>query len=499
MSGWQTSLRLGGGLWLALILVVSGCASFQVADTQPLPASKLEPLGAERISRGGYRLDSLPPSRDAPDLLVLVAFSGGGKRSASFGYGALKGMRELMIPTPAGPRSLLSQVDAISGVSGGSFPAAYYGLYRDKAFGRFETDFLYSDTNSYIYGIYLLPWHWTWLVEPGIGTNDFMDRVYDETMFHGATFADLQARGRPLIAIGATDISYGTPLLFNQEFFDLICSDLSSMPISRAVAASNGFPGLFSPVTLTNRAKSCEGRRPGWLRRVSPVERSNPLSRVATTAERAERYLDADRTKYLHLADGGISDNLAMRAAGSTMQATSESDLAGRGYAHVRRVLILSIDGQGTQDSSIARRKEVGGIIQMLGLVSGAQIDSYNFETLNTVTQQLQAVTDRLRQARCAQGPVVDGAPCADVASQLIHISLSGMPETPGKEQLLAIPTGLTLERHDVDALVQAGEEAIVRSAPLHAFIANYQVPAAPSKSPGRSARVAEASGQAAR
>ena len=295
-----------------------------------------------------------------------------------------------------------------------------------------------------------------------------------------------------LSCIGMSLCSGILPIL-NPQLFDLICSDLSSMPISRAVAASNGFPGLFSPVTLTNRAKSCGGRQPGWLRRVSPEERSDPLSRLGTTANRAERYLDADRTRYLHLADGGISDNLAMRSAGATMQAMGESDLAGRGYTHVRRVLILSIDGQGTQDSSIARRKEVGGIVRMLGLVSGAQIDSYNFETLNTVTQQLQAVTDRLRQARCAQGPVVDGAPCGDVASQLIHISLSGMPESPGKEKLLAIPTGLTLERGDVDALVQAGEDAITRSAPLRAFIDNYEVPASPPNAPGRSRRVAAA------
>jgi hypothetical protein len=164
-----------------------------------------------------------------------------------------------------------SQVDAISGVSGGSFPAAYYGLYRDKTFGRFETDFLYDDTNSYIYGTYLLPWNWAWLVEPGVGTNDYMDRVYDRTMFHGATYRDLEARGRPLIAIGATDIPYGTPLLLTQETFDLICSDLYALPISRAVAASNGFPGLFSPVTLTNHAAACGGRKPGWVRRVRPT------------------------------------------------------------------------------------------------------------------------------------------------------------------------------------------------------------------------------------
>ena len=39
--------------------------------------------------------------------------------------------------------------------------------------------------------------------------------------------------------------------------------------MARAVAASNGFPGLFSPITLTNRAADCGGRKPGWLSNVS--------------------------------------------------------------------------------------------------------------------------------------------------------------------------------------------------------------------------------------
>lgn len=468
----------------ALSLTTAGCASFLTADTTPLPDSKLEPLGAERISRGGYRVDSLAGSKDAPDLLVIVAFSGGGKRSASFGYGALKGMREVTVPTSNGPKPLLDQVDAMSGVSGGSFPAAYYGLYHDKMFGQFEQDFLYSDTNSYIFGVYLLPWNWTWLVDPSIGTNDFMDRVYDRTMFHGATYDDLQAHGRPLIAVGATDISYGTPFLFTQDTFDLICSDLSVFPLSRAVAASNGFPGLFSPVTLTNRAKACGGRTPGWLRRISPEEQSNPLSRVGVAAVRARRYLDADRTTYLHLSDGGVSDNLAMRAAGSTMQTLSATDLQQRGFLQLRRVLVISVDGQGTQDSSVAQRRFVGGIFSILGLVSGNQIDSYNFETLNTMTEQLADVQHTLRDARCAQGPVVDGTRCDDVDAELLHVSLTGLPETPDKARLLAIPTGLTIAKEDVDLLVQSGHDAITTSTGLRRFLDNYPPVPLPDASP---------------
>ena len=44
-------------------------------------------------------------------------------------------------------------------------------------------------------------------------------------------------------------------------------------------------------------------------------------------------------------------------------------------------------------------------------------------------------------------------------------MSLAGLQPTPEKEKLLAIPTGLTIERRDVDALEQAGYDAMTKSA----------------------------------
>jgi NTE family protein len=369
-------------LWLALLLV-AGCASFTVADTQPLPEAKLEPPGS--------------PSQD---------------------------------------------------------------------------------TNSYIYRIYLLPWNWTWLVDPTVGTNDFMDKVYDRTMFHGAKYSDLQARGGPIVAIGATDISYGTAFLFTQDIFDLICSDLEEFPLSRAVAASNGFPGLFSPVTLTNHAKDCGGRQPGWLAAIPPEQRKVPLSRVAQLAKIADLYPDPDKTRYVHLVDGGVADNLALRAAGSLQQAANIETIRARGLDKVRRVLILSIDGEGSQDTSLAQRKMVGGLMTMIGQASGSQIDRYNFETLIAVGAQLQGFAALIAKARCEEAPVIDGAPCGDVKAALIHISLANIPPGPERDKLLAIPTGLTIPRDEVDLLVQAGHNAVVGSTELRDFLADYPVAA---------------------
>ena len=461
---------------MALVALLGACASLTVADTVPLSPSALAPPDSDSISVGGYRLSALSAPGYAPDLLVLVAMSGGGKRSASFGYGALKGMREVSVPLPGGPSPLLHQVSAIAGVSGGSFPAAYYGLYHDAAFGRFETDFLYQDTESYIWGIYLLPWNWTWLADPLVGTNDFMERVYDRAMFHGATYRDLAQRGRPVIGVGATDLAYGNPVLFTQESFDLICSDIEKFPLARAVAASNGFPGLFSPITLTNHAADCGGRRPGWLRQISDAERRDPLSRLGVQAQLADRYLDQEKTRYLHLVDGGVADNLALRGAGSVMQGLGQvpTDLRRRGLYQVRRILVLSIDGQGAQDASIAQHRVVGGLFSLLGLVSGAQIDRYNFETLTAVTEQVHEFARVIAQVRCADAKVIDGARCDDVSGALIHISLAAMPEGPEKAALLAIPTGLTLRPQDVDMLVAAGEAAVTGSARLRDFLADY-------------------------
>ena len=476
---------------LLLSLAAGGCASLIVADTTPLSADRLEPPGSERISKGGYRLETLAKSPATPDLLVLVAMSGGGKRSAAFSYGVLKGLRDMPLQTAVGPRRLLGEVDAIAGVSGGSFTAAYYGLHRDATFGQYETDFLYRDTETNIWGIYLLPWNWTWLIDPSVGTNDFMERVYDRDMFHGARFADLERNGRPVVAIGGTDIAYGSPFLFTQETFDLICSQLDDLPVARAVAASNGFPGLLSPITLTNHAAACDGRRPGWLRRVTEAQRVDPRSRVGNEARSADRYLDNDRTRYVHLVDGGVSDNLALRAAGASMQTIAQSpeNFSARSLNRVRRVLVLSIDGQGTQDTSVAQRRIVGGVFAIFRLVSGTQIDRFNFETMAVVDQQLQDFVAAIRQSRCSQAPTVDGARCDDVAGKLVQISLAGLPDSPTKEKLLAIRTGLSLRKDDVDLLIEAGRSAVIESAPLHGFLDGYAVRPLPSAPPAGAPR----------
>jgi NTE family protein len=54
--------------------------------------------------------------------------------------GVLETLRSIQITTKTGRKTrLLDEVDAITGVSGGSFTALAYGLYGEKLFDDYET------------------------------------------------------------------------------------------------------------------------------------------------------------------------------------------------------------------------------------------------------------------------------------------------------------------------------------------------------------------------
>ncbi|MBV8133056.1 MAG: hypothetical protein JO282_11190 [Alphaproteobacteria bacterium] len=188
----------------------------------------------------------------------------------------------------------------------------------------------------------------------------------------------------------------------------------------------------------------------------------------------ANRYLDPERTKYVHLLDGGISDNLALRGVVNGAIALDEnSDNFRRVALKARRVLVLSVDGQSAPDPSLSKQRVVTGLSQIFGAVSGTQIDAYNFETLILTDSELGQLVASLRKVRCAQARVIDGHNCAEVRGALVHISLASIPDPELRQRLQAIPTGLTIPDEDVDLLVSAGESLVQQNAKIRELISD--------------------------
>ena len=87
-------------------------------------------------------------------------------------------------------RRLLDEVDVISAVSGGTLPAAYYGLRGERTFEEFPARVLYRNLEADLVKRILSPANWFRLPSGTFGKSDLFAEIYDETVFGGATFAE---------------------------------------------------------------------------------------------------------------------------------------------------------------------------------------------------------------------------------------------------------------------------------------------------------------------
>jgi NTE family protein len=99
-------------------------------------------------------------------------------------------------------------------------------------------------------------------------------------------FGDLDRGTGPLILASATDISTGSRFTFSQAIFDVICSDLNAVPLSRAAAASSAVPVVLSPITISNYGGTCNSTPPAWAK---PFIGSDNPPRPAARAIRSFR------------------------------------------------------------------------------------------------------------------------------------------------------------------------------------------------------------------
>ena len=196
------------------VAALGGCTSvYNLPNNQPLSGQvQALPLGSE-----------VPISSD--DVMVSLAFSGGGTRAAAFSFGVLKELERTRIRDRGKTVSLLDRVDFVSGVSGGSVLAAYYGLRKREALSDFRERFLLRNAeeslNTRVSIVNLGR-----AIGGGLNDATHLPRWLDDNLFGGATFRDFRTSQRPRIWINASDIYNRTPFVFGSVAFDAMCSDL---------------------------------------------------------------------------------------------------------------------------------------------------------------------------------------------------------------------------------------------------------------------------------
>jgi NTE family protein len=439
---------------LLLALLTAGCAAYRPANA---PLSRWAP-------DYGYRPARTQAERPMGDVLLVLAFSGGGTRAAALSYGVLQELRDTRVVVDGVEKRLLDEVDLITSVSGGSFTSAYYALYGDRIFVDFEQRFLRRNIQGQLFRNLLNPLQWVRLASTFFDRSELAVQLYDNEIFDHATFADLQAAQGPFVQINAADLAGGNRFTFFQPQFDLICSDLSQLKVARAVAASSAVPGLFTPITLRSYAGQCGFESPAWFKEAGTA-RQGSLRRFRN-AEVVQGYLDGKR-KYIHLVDGGIADNLGLRGpldnvilVGGLRQRFDQ--LGGARPAHI---MFVVVNAEVHPEPAFSLAPVAPSLSRMISSVSGVQIYSYNFETLELMRASLKNW----------QEDISSDAHGRRVQTYIPEIVFKSLEDPAERTYFNALPTSFQLDNEAVDRLIAVGRRLLRASPEFQRLIATLQ------------------------
>ncbi|MBS0640339.1 MAG: patatin-like phospholipase family protein [Proteobacteria bacterium] len=414
------------------------------------------------------------PVDDFPDLAIGLAFSGGGMRAAAFSFGVLQGLDQIKLPGDTAGHTLLDVVDLVSGVSGGSVTAAYFGLKQREALVDFRERFLLKNAEAGFSASISLPNIVNFLTEGGANSSLDFGQWLDRELFQGATFASFRRkRNDPTVWISATDAYYHVPFLFSRETFSALCSDLDRMPVAQAVAASAAFPVVFAPTNFEAFHHRCDTPLPPW---VEPAARDASGSAVRhAVASAFLHYRDPAQLRFVKLVDGGVTDNFGLqgialaRTVGETPYAPFTPEIA----VQLRRALFLVVNaGNGPREEWPLRQSGPSGVTAMVAIVNAA-IDSTSYAGYDYFRLLMRDWQNELVRWRCSlsrqevarlRGRIADWH-CDDL--QIFVAEVSFADAGPERAAVLnAIPTRFTLPNRSVDFAIESGRIA-VRSEPV--------------------------------
>jgi predicted acylesterase/phospholipase RssA len=402
------------------------------------------------------------PRHDTGEMIVGLALSGGGSRSAVFAASALEALWE---------HGLLADVSHVSGVSGGSIAAAYFVSRQpdcdqgaDGSLDACWRGFFDEFQRAMRYNFWAAMkrrqlWRGRFLSSSRFATS--LMEVLDREFLEERTFADLRRQGpggieRPILLLNASSYDEARRFVFSNLCLPLQVNE---------PAASELWPThRYEPLTsvglrsATFSQPGCDRPVPGELRLSLAVASSAAFPGLIgpITLEVPTGCGDGE-TEYLHLTDGGVFDNSGLDTLEEVVLHERASS-AGR----LRRVLLVSLDARLVESrDELTRIRDYWTTYHPGGILAISQRRGHAYH---------DRVWDRVEGQMREEGIVFERIILRYIAAELDRwpetCKEAGEPGTENtrrriRERLASIGTQLHVGACDADLLQMAGHAVV--------------------------------------
>jgi NTE family protein len=211
---------------------------------------------------------------------------------------------------------------------------------------------------------------------------------------------------------------------------------------------------LLSPITLRNYAGTC-----GF--KIS--ERFEGILKDRTTSERLfylannlAPFFDSQKKPYIHLVDGGVADNLGLRAVLDRVivRGSIWELIKGTPREKANKVVFMVVNAETQPDTKWDRTEGIPPLGAMMSAYSSVGIERYNEETIALLKESVKSWADEVRTQRC-KGETVSTAPgsCGDIQFYVVEVKFDALKDETERMYFKRLPTAFKLDPEKVDKL----------------------------------------------
>jgi NTE family protein len=175
---------------------------------------------------------------------------------------------------------------------------------------------------------------------------------------------------------------------------------------------------------------------------------------------------DGSDRPYLHLVDGGISDNLGLYAIIEALQKLEASAAfrAAAGLENLRRIAIVVVNANSNPGLGWDKDPLPPPDIALLLQAVSVPIDRYSYETLDALEDLITEWTLRRETQRLGGRPGVSALPA--IQFSVVDVSFDDLPDAEERRYLRNLPTRMSLPPEAIDRLRNAAGQ-LLRSSPV--------------------------------
>jgi NTE family protein len=188
---------------------------------------------------------------------------------------------------------------------------------------------------------------------------------------------------------------------------------------------------------------------------------NNP--QLSQIVEGLESYYKKDNRKYAHFVDGGITDNLGLRAPYEivTTFGGAESYMKRVGLSRPSSVVFISVDASTDPEPKMDASRKQPSIKETVGAISDAQLHRYNTDTLALMDKSMKHWTRELSKRGKRVKPY------------FVQLGFKDIGQSEELHYLNHIPTSFSLSDEQVDRLIKAGRELLRNNPDYQRFLAS--------------------------